>query len=55
MKNLKPSKGPAKVRPSTYQPSRRELQEDITINAFPEEVLRSVLRPRPVQFDKNGK
>ena len=52
MKNIKPSGRPVTIKPSTYQPSRKELREDITIDASPEEVLRSVLRPRLVRFRK---
>ena len=43
---------PVRVKPSGYQPSRKQLREDVRINASPEEVLRSVLRPRAVRFEE---
>ena len=34
-----------RLKPSTYQPSQAELEEDIRIEATPEDVARAVLRP----------
>ncbi len=41
-----------KVKSSTYQPSRVELREDVTLQADPREVLRSVLRPVRIEIER---
>ena len=43
-----------KVKPSTYQPSRKELREDVTLQVDPREVLRAVLRPVKIQFEEQS-
>lgn len=37
---------------SSYQPTRAELEEDMTIDASPEEIMRSVVRLRKIKFEK---
>ena len=34
-----------KVKPHTYQPSKAELEADITVDATPEELRRALVRP----------
>jgi hypothetical protein len=34
-----------RLKPSKYQPSKADLEEDIRIDATPEELARAVLRP----------
>lgn len=43
---------PVTLKGSRYQPSRKELAEDVRINASPREVMRSVVRLRKVRFEK---
>ena len=33
-----------RIKPSSYQPSRKELKEEIRVDATPEELARAVLR-----------
>ena len=33
------------VRPTTYQPKKAEKEEDMSIEASPEEILQAVMRP----------
>ena len=40
-----------RVKPSTYQPTRAELREDVSIDVTPEELARAVLRPVKVVRD----
>ena len=40
-----------RVKPHTYQPTRAELREDVSIDATPEELARAVLRPVKVVRD----
>ena len=42
------------VKPSTYQPSRKELNEDVRIDATPEELADAVLRPVRVVKDSEA-
>ena len=37
---------------SRYQPSRKQLRQDVTIKASPLKIMRSVLRTRPVRFEE---
>ncbi len=41
MEKKKPT--PAKVKPSTYQPTAAELAEDLSVDATPEEVAEAVM------------
>ena len=34
-----------RVRPHSYQPNKAELEEDVRLDATPEELARAVLRP----------
>ena len=34
----------ARVRPYTYQPSKAEIEEDVSVNATPEEVRAALMR-----------
>ena len=43
-----------RVRPHTYQPSKAELEEDVRLDATPEELARAVLRPVRVIEDENA-
>ena len=40
-----------RVKSHTYQPTRPELREDVSIDATPEELARAVLRPVKVIKD----
>ena len=39
-----------KLAHSSYQPSKAELEEDVSIEATPEDIARAVLRPVQVVF-----
>ena len=39
-----PKKPDLLIRPSKYQPSRAELEEDMSVDATPEELARAALR-----------
>ena len=41
-----------RVRPYSYQPSKAELEEDVSVNATPEEVARAMAPRRSVQEPK---
>ena len=43
-----------RVKPSTYQPTRAELREEVRIDATPEELARTVLRPVRVVRDPDA-
>ena len=38
-----------RVRPATYQPSKAELEEDVSIDTTPEELARVALQPMTVK------
>ena len=38
-----------RVRPYSYQPSKAELDEDVAVNASPEEVRAALVRPVTVE------
>ena len=40
------------VRPYTYQPSKAELDADVSIAAVPEQLARAILRDVTVNFEK---
>ena len=43
------SKDAVRVKPYSYQPSKAELEEDVSVNATPEEVRAALMRPVVVQ------
>ena len=51
----KPLKKPTvRVRPFSYQPNKAELEEDMRLDATPEELARAVLRPVTVVEDESA-
>ena len=42
-------KDAVRVKPHSYQPSKAELEEDVSVNATPEEVRAALMRPVVVQ------
>ena len=40
------------VKPTTYQPSKAELEEQIRVDATPEELARAVMQPATVIADR---
>ena len=40
------------VKPTTYQPSKAELEEPIRVDATPEELARAVMQPTTVITDR---
>ena len=44
-----PRRGHVTVKPSTYQPSKAELEEDMAIDTTPEELARVALQPMTVR------
>ena len=42
-----------RIKPSTYQQSKAELEEDIIVADDPPEVFRTVLRPVHIQFGRD--
>ena len=42
-------KDAVRVKPYIYQPSKAELEEDVSVNATPEEVRAALMRPVIVQ------
>ena len=49
-----PERPVVRVKPSTYQPSKAELEEDVMIGAAPEELARAVLRQVRVVRDPDA-
>ncbi len=43
-----------RVRPHRYQPSKADMEADISIDATPEEVAAAILRPVRVVEDENA-
>ena len=44
------------VRPTIYQPKKAEKEEDMSVDASPEEILQAVMRPVNIQhIDKDEK
>ncbi len=39
------SKPELRLKPTTYQPGKAEMQDDVRINATPDELAESVLKP----------
>ncbi len=44
------AKPEVRVRPASYQPTKAELEEDMSIDATPEELARVALRPVEVKI-----
>ena len=43
-----------RVRPHTYQPSKAELDEEVRLDATPEELARAVLQPVQIVEDHDA-
>ncbi|MXW91308.1 MAG: hypothetical protein F4114_14915 [Rhodospirillaceae bacterium] len=43
-----------RLKPSSYQPSKAELEEDVRIDATPEALLAAVVRNVEVEIDKEA-
>ena len=48
------SKPALRVKPHSYQPSKAELEEDVSVNATPEEVAKA-MAPRRIAQEPQGK
>ena len=46
-------KDAVRVKPCSYQPSKAELEEDVSVNATPEEVARAMSPRRPVKIGED--
>ena len=55
MTDTRKNKPVVKLAHHTYQPSKAELEEDVSIDATPEEIARAVLRPVQVVFVEQDK
>ena len=51
-KAQEPKRPVIELAPSEYQPSKAELEEDVRLDATPEDVARSVLQPVRVRHRK---
>ena len=43
-----------RVRPHTYQPSKTELDEEVRLDATPEDLVRAVLQPVQIVEDRDA-
>ena len=43
-----------RLKPSSYQPSKAEMEEDIGIDTTPENLLRAVVRDVRIEYDENA-
>ena len=43
-----------RLKPSSYQPSKAELEEDVRIDATPEALLAAVVRSVEIEIDKEA-
>ena len=43
-----------RLKPSSYQPSKAEMEEDIGIDTTPENLLRAVVRHVRIEYDENA-
>ena len=43
-----------RLKPSSYQPSKAEMEEDIGIDTTPENLLRAVVREVRIEHDQNA-
>ena len=50
----KPTKPTIKIKPSSYRPTKAELEADVSIQATPEELVRAVMRPMRVRTGDIG-
>ena len=50
----KDSKPIVRIRPSSYQPSKAELEEEVRIDATPEALRQAVVRDVKIERVKNG-
>ena len=50
MTDTRKNKPVVKLAHSSYQPSKAELEEDVSIDATPEEIARAVLRPVKIVY-----
>ena len=55
MTDTRKNKSVVKLAHSSYQPSKAELEEDVSIDATPEDIARAVLRPVQVVFVEPAK
>ena len=42
-----------RLKPSSYQPSKAEMEEDIGIDTTPEDLLRAVVSDVRIEYDEN--
>ena len=42
-----------RVKPFSFQPSKAELEEDVSVNATPEEIARAMAPRRPVKIGED--
>ena len=47
------SKPKVRVKPFSYQPSKAELEEDMSVDATPEEIARAMAPRRPVKIGED--
>ncbi len=50
----KPERPTVRIKPGSYYPTREELDEDVSIDATPEELAAAVLRPARVVKDPDA-
>ena len=50
----KDDKPTIRVKPHTYQPSKAELEEDVSLDTTPDELALAVLRPVKMVEDENA-
>ncbi|MDE0343106.1 MAG: hypothetical protein OXK82_08060 [Deltaproteobacteria bacterium] len=43
-----------RIKPNTYRPSKTELEEDVSIDATPKDVIRAAFRPATVVEDPDA-
>ena len=43
-----------RLKPSSYQPGKAEMEEDIGIDTTPENLLRAVVREVRIEYDENA-
>ena len=49
-----PARAEVRVRPFSYQPSKRELEEDVSVDASPEDVRAALMRTVTVKEDPDA-
>ena len=49
-----PARAEVRVRPFNYQPSKRELEEDVQVDASPEEVRAALMRSVMIKEDPDA-